>query len=108
VENRHQCQVYQSAVISGAEWYVSSPSIHLRYYLEEWLDALLAWVKFFFMPGLDYGRYEPLSGYNEWSEVFAEQSEVHGRDRAKRSAFDHLLERFEAEADRWSADIATM
>ena len=35
LENREQCRSYASEVIRAADWYVSAPNIHLRYYLEE-------------------------------------------------------------------------
>lgn len=95
VENREQCQPYYSEEIRTADWYVSTPAIHLRYYLEEWSDFLLSWVKYFFVPDLYYRRYDDLSQYEAIRTVIEKQCREHSEEWAKRAVFQYLLEQFE-------------
>jgi hypothetical protein len=95
-------------VIRAADWYVSAPNIHLRYYLEEWSDFLLSWVKFFFVPDLYYRRYEDLSQYEPIRAVIEDNCREHGTDIAKRAVFNYLLEKFKAEADEWGQKLSDM
>ena len=108
VEAHQQCQPYQSEVIRLADWYVSAPNIHLRYYLEEWCDFLLSWVKFFFVGDLYYRRYEELSQYEAIRAVIEEQGRDNGEEFTKRAVFHYLLEKFEAEADEWVGRMSSM
>jgi len=108
IENHEQVQAYQSDAIRAADWYVSAPSIHLRYYLEEWSDLLLTWIKQFFVPDLAYHRYEEMSQYDALSAVVQQMIDEHGEDFAKRSLFQYLLESFEREADEWIQKMAQM
>jgi hypothetical protein len=49
---------YDHEAVRTARSYVASPSIHLRYDYETWLDELMAWVRRFFVEDLEYWRYE--------------------------------------------------
>ena len=47
------------------------PSIHLRYAYETWMDKLLSWMKFFYIPDLAWWRYEELSGWKTHSAAWS-------------------------------------
>jgi hypothetical protein len=108
LENQQQCQIYGSDVIRLADWYVSAPTVHLRYYLEEWTDMLLSWVKYFFVSDLHYHRYEPLSNYEPIRETLQETCGKHGRQAARQLAFDLLLTQFDENADEWIRRVGEM
>jgi HEAT repeat protein len=108
VTERKQCQEYESELVRVADWYLSTPSIHLRYFLEEWSDLLLAWVKYFFIPDLHYWRYEDLNQYDVYSRIFEDLAANGGAAYARQSIFEYLLERFDEEADKWGQDINNM
>jgi len=108
IESRDQCQSYPSEVIRAADWYVSAPNIHLRYYLEEWSDFLLCWVKYFFVSDLFYRRYEDLPQYEAIRTVIAEQCQKDGDEIAKGAVFHTLVGMFEAEADEWTQKLSGM
>jgi hypothetical protein len=85
---------------------VTCPSLHLRYYLEDWTDQIFAWVKYFFIPDLTYWRWETLPGWDEARARFDEAVGFSSRDEIKRRAFGLLLDWFEREADRWISKMA--
>jgi len=102
VENRAQCHLYSSEVIRSADWYLSTPTIHLRYYLEEWSNLLFGWVKYFFVPDLYYWRYESLPEYEANRAAIDNICQELGADYAKYTVLDFLVDRFEREADDWA------
>ena len=102
VENREQCQSYQNEVIRAADWYVSAPTIHLRYYLEEWSDFLLSWVKYFFVPDLYYRRYEEMSGHESLRAAIENECREYGENDTKRVLLIGLQMQFEKEADEYA------
>jgi hypothetical protein len=108
VEDHDQCRPYQSEVIRAADWFVSAPSIHLRYYLEEWSDYLLSWVKYFFVANLYYQRYDELSQHEAIRGAFAELCRAKGVACAKRAAFAVIMDNFEREADDWIGQLGRM
>jgi hypothetical protein len=77
------------------------PNIHLRYYLEEWFDSLMGWIKFFFIPNLHFERYEALSGYEVLREPLENLQRDLGYPEARDQMFGVLLDTFEREADGW-------
>jgi len=42
--NHEECQAFESDWVRAADWKLTSPSIHLRYYLEDWYDLLMTWI----------------------------------------------------------------
>ncbi len=107
VETQAQCHLYSSEAIRSADWYVSTPQIHLRYYLEEWSDLLLSWVKYFFISNLYYWRYEELAQYDLFRDTMFETGLRHvGIDTVKQLVFQYLVERFETEASEWGDYIS--
>ena len=89
--------------IGGADWFLTRPDIHLRYFLEEWFDLLLSVVKFFFMPDLYFWRHEPMSGYARYRDQFAEQRATFGVSAAKNVAYQQVLDAFFAEVAGWDS-----
>ncbi len=65
-------------MIRSADWYVCTPNIHLRYYLEEWSDILLIWVKYFLVSDLHYSRYQALANFEATRDTIRQQCELHG------------------------------
>ncbi len=104
VECRDQCRAYRSELLRGADWLLAPPSIHLRYLFEEWLDVLLGWVKYCFIPDLEFTRYEPLSGYPELCAALNHLP----RDAAHARLVDALIESFHREVAHWDETVAGM
>ena len=46
--------------IKQADFYLAVPHLHLRYYLEDWLDYLIGGMKYYYIENLCYWRYETL------------------------------------------------
>jgi hypothetical protein len=75
VENEAECQKYSDPAVRTARWYLGVPNIHLRYYLEDWLDLVMAWVKRYFIPDLSYWRHSPrLEDARALAEMFGTAS----------------------------------
>lgn len=90
VEDHEECNYYSCDIIKKADWFLTSPGIHLRYYCEEWMDQLLGWVKYFYILDLDYCRYEQLQGYKELS-AYLDRCD---REMMRSIVFDNLKEDF--------------
>ncbi|MEQ1830031.1 MAG: HEAT repeat domain-containing protein [Pirellula sp.] len=106
--NHDQCQVYEADWIRAADWMLTTPSIHLRYYLEDWYDLLMTWIKVFYVSDLHYSRYEDLSQFADFKKAIDAVIEARGREFAKQSTFEYLMDRFEKEANHWETDIEAM
>lgn len=107
VEDHNECAYYTSKTIQNADWYLTNPKIHLRYYLERWFDYLMGWIKYFFMPDLWYWRYGDMPGYDNVKETFDKlMSEVENERLLKEIVFEDILDRFEFEVVNWAeADV---
>lgn len=101
VNDHNQCKLYRYKLIRDADWYVCSPSLHLRYYLEQWFDKLFAWIKFFYMPDLRYWRWDDLSGYEKYRIILDDLRAKVEESEAKRVFFEEILRDFEEEVDKW-------
>jgi hypothetical protein len=108
VEDHEQCQAYSSEVIRSADWYVCAPNIHLRYYLEEWSDVLLSWVKYFFVTDLYYDRYQELANFDSLRDMIEQHCNLKGVDFVRDFTLQWLVNRFEEEADEWIQRILDM
>jgi hypothetical protein len=100
IEDKTQCQSYGSETIRSADYFVSQPNIHMRYFLEEWSDMLLSFVKYFFVQDLEYFRYESCMNYDVHEAAFEAGCEEIGREAAKQAAHKVLLQHFENAADK--------
>lgn len=108
-ESHVQCQSYEVELIQAANWLLARPSIHLRYYLEDWFDLLLAWIKRFFIDDLWYWRGEDCSQYEALKQKIDELVETAGEVGARKTFFlEILLPRFQEEADRWGERVVRM
>jgi hypothetical protein len=97
VEDRAECQYYRNSLIRSADWFLTQPRIHLRYYCEDWMDQLLAYVKRFYLPDLWYWRYQELAGYDYHAEVFGRFYAVTAREEV----LSLLKANFTREVDEW-------
>ncbi len=79
----------------SAEWYLTPPSLDLRYYLEEWTDQLIGWVKRFFIPNVRYWRWD-----DRWDDSQHLEEAFVGTD--ERGAFEQLLAGFRASVVDWA------
>ena len=108
VTDGDRCRLSGLEAIREADWYLDCPSIHLRYYLEEWSDILSSWLKLFFVPDLYFWRYEDLPSFDNYRAMFGEFRDRYGDSAARRLIFDTLLDRFEESADEWIGKIQGM
>jgi hypothetical protein len=104
LHNRSDCQRSENETIQQADWYLTRPSIHLRYYCEEWMDLLMGTIKYFFIPDLVFWRYRPNPNYAELVQVFEEMD----HDSLVERAFSVLLDRFRTLVDDWSVSAASI
>lgn len=63
VEDKEECLNYVNPIIKEADYYLETANIHLRYFLESWLDDLMGWVKYHYVGNLRYWRYQ-----NRWTD----------------------------------------
>ena len=61
----------------------------------------MGWAKYFFVPDLQYWRYEDLPRYGAIREQLDRRCLENGLDAAKRAAFRDILHDFEREAEDW-------
>jgi hypothetical protein len=99
------CAASGAASLSGADLYLCAPSVHLRYYLEDWTDCLFSWIKFFFVPDLWWHRWEDLAGYADYRQVFEDLDADRGSDAAEQAAFDAVLATFVQHAEHWIGEV---
>jgi hypothetical protein len=92
------------SALPAADWYVRCPEIHLRYYLEDWFDLFLSWVKFFFIPDLHWWHWEDAQGYPKFQQEFEELRRKLGVMAAKSESFDKLVEALLVDAAKTYAE----
>ena len=80
MEDKQQCQQFESEIVRSADWFLHASSIHLRYRFEEWTDFLLGWIKHFYIPNLRYWRYDPLPNY-AWLFAKTDSGDTRQRDK---------------------------
>jgi hypothetical protein len=100
------CRVQSGEWLQNAEWSIDTPSIHLRYYLEEWFDLLMTWIKIFSIDNLDYWRDTVLNRFEELKHSVDRLIESDGHEVAKQAIFEYIVECFEEEADQLESEIA--
>lgn len=89
----------------AADLYLSAPSVHLRYYLEDWTDCLFSWIKFFFIDDLWWHRWEETQGYADYRHVFEDLQAARGAETAGEAAFDAVLATFSQHAEHWIGEV---
>jgi hypothetical protein len=95
VEDKEECHKYEDKRVQEAEYLLAVPHIHLRYYLEEWMDSLMGWVKYHYIDGLTYWRYE-----DHWVDRDALREDCGQFGRYE--YYETLKSRFEKEVAGWT------
>lgn len=102
VHRGEECGDHEAEIIRSASAYLSGPNIQLRYYLEDWIDLLFSWVKYFFVGDLWWQRRQEMQGYEEYRKVFSDVQTTLGTDGAEQATFDAILATFAQHAEHWS------
>lgn len=105
VATKEDCLASGAKTLRDADLYLCAPSVHLRYYLEDWTDCLFSWIKFFFIGDFLWHRREEMEGYNDYRQVFADLQADRGNEAAEESAFDAVLATFVQHADHWIGEV---
>lgn len=105
IVSSEDCAASGSATLSGADLYLCAPSVHLRYYLEDWTDCLFSWIKFFFIGDFWWHRWEELQGYTDYRQVFQDLQADRGSEAAEEAAFDAVLATFSQHAEHWIGEV---
>jgi hypothetical protein len=98
VHDHADCLTSENETVRSADWYLTRPRIHLRYYLEEWSDLLFGSIKYFHVPDLEFWRYGSNPSFDELVEIFGEIRSPSLAD----DAYGALIDRFRAQVERWS------
>ena len=105
IATAEDCAASGSAALSGADLYLCAPSLHLRYYLEDWTDCLFSWIKFFFVGDFWWHRWAELQGYTDYRQVFEDLQADRGSENAEHAAFDAVLATFSQHAEHWIGEV---
>jgi hypothetical protein len=105
IATKEDCAASGAETLRNADLYLCAPSIHLRYYLEDWTDCLFSWIKFFFIGDLLWHRWEEMEGYADYRHVFEELQADRGSDAAEAAAFDAVLATFDQHAEHWIGEV---
>jgi hypothetical protein len=97
---------HDAEAIREASFYLGGPKVHLHSYLEDWIDLLFSWVKYFFVGDLWWRRFEDMQGYEDYREVFSDVQKTMGTERAEQATFDAILATFTQHAEHWSGKVA--
>jgi len=97
---------HDAEFLHDATFYLGGPQVHLYSYLEDWIDLLFSWVKYFFIGDLWWRRFEEMQGYEDYREVFSAVQNTMGTERAEQAAFDAILATFTQHAEHWSGKVA--
>ena len=60
-------QDHEAEIIRQASFYLRGPDLHLHSYLDDWIDLLFSWVKYFFVGDLWWRRFEEMQGYEGYA-----------------------------------------
>lgn len=105
IATAEDCAASGSAALGGADLYLCAPSLHLRYYLEDWTDCLFSWIKFFFVGDFWWHRWAELQGYTDYRQVFEDLQADRGSENAEQAAFDAVLATFSQHAEHWIGEV---
>lgn len=105
IATSEDCAASGDAALAAADYYLCAPSVHLRYYLEDWTDCLFSWIKFFFMQDLWWHRWEAMEGYADYRQVFEQLQADRGGEAAEEAAFDAVLATFSQHAEHWIGEV---
>lgn len=105
VVSKEDCAASGALTLRGADLYLCGPSVHLRYYLEDWTDCLFSWMKFFFIGDFWWHRWAEDEGYADYRHVFEDLQADRGREAAEQAAFDAVLATFAQHAEHWIGEV---
>ena len=105
IATSEDCAASGAEALRDADLYLCAPSVHLRYYLEDWTDCLFSWIKFFFIGDLWWHRWEELQGYADYRHVFEDLQADRGTETAEEAAFDAVLATFVQHAEHWIGEV---
>jgi hypothetical protein len=105
VATAEDCLASGAEGLRGADFYLCAPSVHLRYYLEDWTDCVFSWIKFFFIDDFWWHRWEEMQGYADYRQVFEDLAADRGREGAEEAAFDAVLGTFSQHAEHWIGEV---
>ncbi|MGZ5849463.1 MAG: hypothetical protein ACXWJN_02610 [Methyloceanibacter sp.] len=105
VQDAEACQARAAQLIRQASFYLGQPTIHLRAYLEDWIDCLFSWVKFFSVEDLWWHRGDPMRGYDDYHTIFESLAAERGTEAAMTAAYDAVLATFQGHAEYWSKEV---
>jgi hypothetical protein len=105
IATSEDCEASGAAALRGADLYLCAPSVHLRYYLEDWTDCLFSWIKFFFIGDFWWHRWEEMQGYADYRQVFEDLQADRGNEAAEQAAFDAVLATFSQHAEHWIGEV---
>jgi hypothetical protein len=97
---------HDAEIIREAAFYLGGPKVHLHNYLEDWIDLLFSWVKYFFVGDLWWRRFEDMQGYEDYRAVFSDVQSTMGTERAEQATVDAILATFTQHAEHWSGKVA--
>jgi len=72
--DKELCKKSPDKIIKAADWYLTGPSLDLRYFCEQWIYHLMGWIKYFYVSNLNYWWYEENAGYEKFSRFVAEKA----------------------------------
>jgi hypothetical protein len=95
VDEGVECLNYKDERARRADFVLTVPNVHLRYYLEDWADYLIGWVKYHYVNDLRYWRYG-----DKWTSgnALKEQFGQFGRYEY----YEMLKSEFEDEVAKWA------
>lgn len=105
IASMEDCPTGEGETLPSARAYLASPSIHLRYFLEDWTDCLFSWVKFFFIGDFWWHRSEEMQGYGDYRGVFQELQSARGGAEAEEASFDAVLGTFSQHVEHWIDEV---
>ncbi len=105
VATREDCVANGAEILRNAEFYLCGPSIHLRYYLEDWTDCLFSWIRFFFIGDFWWHRAEEMQGYADYRQVFEKLQADRGAGNAEEAAFEAILATFSQHVEHWIGEV---
>lgn len=93
IEDHEECRLYRSPRIQSAQCFLRTTTAqNLRYELEPEFDLLMAYVRYFFMPDLEYWRHRTLGHYTEYRRWIEELKAVPRGSRSVQGAITRWVE----------------
>ncbi len=105
IATSEDCAASGAMALRDADFYLCAPSVHLRYYLEDWTDCLFSWMKFFFIGDFWWHRWEEMQGYADYRQVFEDLQTDRGSEAAEQATFDAVLATFAQHAEHWIGEV---